>query len=143
MPSISATSFCVYSFPPPSPNRIRIISLSRSVRASTVRKSRLFSSSASMPRFTVSGSLPRISDKSSSFPSQSTFSGSSSEISFLILFVLRRNMSISFSMHREAYVASFMFFDGLNVLTAFINPIVPIDIRSSIPTPEFSNFLAI
>lgn len=46
-------------------------------------------------------------------------------------------------MHREAYVASFMFFDGLNVLTAFINPMVPIDMRSSIPTPEFSNFLAI
>ena len=46
-------------------------------------------------------------------------------------------------MHREAYVASFMFFDGQNVYKAFINPMVPIDYRSYIPTPEFSNFLAI
>ena len=46
-------------------------------------------------------------------------------------------------MHRDAYVASLIFFSGLNVFTAFIKPIVPILIKSSILIPVFSNFLAI
>ena len=46
-------------------------------------------------------------------------------------------------MHLEAYVANFMFFSVLNVFIAFISPIVPIDIKSSMPTPVFSNFFAI
>ena len=45
-------------------------------------------------------------------------------------------------MHLDAYVASFIFLSVLNVFIAFINPIVPIDIKSSSPTPVFSNFLA-
>lgn len=51
-------------------------------------------------------------------------------------------ISISFSMQREAYVASLIFLSLLYVPTAFISPIVPIEIRSSIPTPLFSNFFA-
>ena len=35
-----------------------------------------------------------------------------------------------------------MFLSVLKVLTPFINPIVPIDIKSSIPIPVFSNFFA-
>ena len=45
-------------------------------------------------------------------------------------------------MHLDAYVASFMFLSVLNVFTPFISPIVPIDIKSSNPTPVFSNFFA-
>ena len=44
---------------------------------------------------------------------------------------------------REAYVASLIFFDGLNVLIALIRPMVPIEIKSSTPTPVLSNFFAI
>ena len=46
-------------------------------------------------------------------------------------------------MHLDAYVASLIFLPVLNVLIDFIKPIVPIEIRSSIPIPVFSNFLAI
>ena len=101
-----------------------------------------FSVSISMPLFTTSSSVPRISDKSSSFPSQSIFKGSSMDMSFLCCDAFLRNMSISFSIHREAYVASLMFLSGQNVFTALISPIVPIDTRSSIPTPVDSNFFA-
>ena len=44
----------------------------------------------------------KISDNRSSFPSQSTFKGSSKDTSVLILLVLLIYMSISFSMHLEA-----------------------------------------
>ena len=49
---------------------------------------------------------------------------------------------ISFSMQRDAYVASLIFFVLLNVLIPLIRPIVPIEIKSSTPTPVFSNFFA-
>ena len=52
-------------------------------------------------------------------------------------------IKISFSIQREAYVASLIFFPVLNVFIAFINPIVPIEIKSSKSIPVFSNFLAI
>ncbi len=64
------------------------------------------------------------------------------EISPLILLLLLKYIRISFSMHRDAYVASLMFLLVSYVLIAFISPIVPIDIKSSIPVPVFSNFLA-
>ena len=64
------------------------------------------------------------------------------EASNLVLLFLRKYINISFSIHREAYVASLMFLSGLKVLMDLINPIVPIDIRSSTPTPVLSNFLA-
>ena len=44
---------------------------------------------------------------------------------------------------REAYVASLIFFTGSKVFIALINPMVPIEIRSSTPTPVLSNFFAI
>ena len=46
-------------------------------------------------------------------------------------------------MHLDAYVASLIFFSGLNVLIALISPIVPMEIKSSTPTPVLSNFFAI
>ncbi len=75
-------------------------------------------------------------------PSQSTFNGSSMDTSFLSWELFLRCMSISFSMQREAYVASFMFFSGLKVFTAFISPMVPMEIRSSTLAPGLSNFFA-
>ena len=51
-------------------------------------------------------------------------------------------ISISFSIHLDAYVASLIFLSMLNVDTAFISPTVPIDISSSIFAPVFSNFFA-
>ena len=51
-------------------------------------------------------------------------------------------MRISFSIHLEAYVASLIFLSGLNVLIALISPIVPMEIKSSTPTPVLSNFFA-
>ena len=57
-------------------------------------------------------------------------------------FILRRCIRISFSIHLEAYVANLMFLSGQNVLTDLIRPIVPIDTKSSILTPELSNFFA-
>lgn len=40
-------------------------------------------------------------------------------------------------------MASFIFLDASKVFTAFMRPIVPMEIRSSTVTPVFSNFLAI
>ena len=87
--------------------------------------------------------FPNISESSNSFPSPSWFRGSSIDISPFILLLLLKYISISFSIHLEAYVASFIFFSVLKVFTPFINPIVPVEIKSSSPTPVFSNFLAI
>ena len=64
-------------------------------------------------------------------------------ISLRLAEFLRRNIRISFSMHRDAYVASLMFFSGRNVLMALIRPIVPMEIRSSMLMPVFSNLRAI
>ena len=61
---------------------------------------------------TVSGSDPSTSDKKQPAPSQSVLSGSSRDSSPLICEVFRIYIKISFSIHREAYVASFMFFSG-------------------------------
>ena len=105
--------------------------------------SSFLSTSSSMSFEITFSSVPRISDKRSSFPSQSTFNGSSIETSSLSLLLRRRYISISFSMHLDAYVASFMFLSGLKVFIAFISPIVPIEMRSSTPTPVLSNFFAI
>ena len=88
-------------------------------------------------------SVPRISDSKSSFPSQSTFNGSSIDTSIRIFEFLRRYINISFSIQRDAYVASFIFLSGLKVFIAFIRPIVPIEIKSSTYMPVFSNFRAI
>ena len=57
-------------------------------------------------------------------------------------FAENAQIRISFSMHLEAYVASLIFFPVLKVLIALISPIVPMDIRSSTPTPVLSNFFA-
>ena len=88
-------------------------------------------------------SVPKTSESNNSFPSQSWFSGSSIDTSLFSLLLLLRCIKISFSIHLEAYVANFIFLSTLKVLTPFINPIVPIEIKSSKPTPVFSNFLAI
>lgn len=62
-------------------------------------------------------------------------------------FLLRPKKSryerIGFSMQREAYVASLIFLLGTKVLTALISPIVPMEIKSSMPIPVDSNFFAI
>lgn len=142
MPSASATSFCVCSFCRFSPNRSSMICFSRGSSFSTARSSVCFSDSCSMPRFTMSGSLPSRSESRSSLPSQSTFSGSSSEISFFSCAVLRRYIRISFSMHREAYVASLILRSTLNVFTALMSPMVPMEMRSSTFTAGDSNFFA-
>ena len=102
--------------------------------------SNFLSTSSSMFFDVMSFSVPNMSDNNSSFPSPSCFNGSSIDISPFVLFVLLRYINISFSTHLDAYVASFMFFDTLNVFIAFISPIVPIDIKSSISIPVFSNF---
>ena len=64
------------------------------------------------------------------------------ETSSRVLLVLRRYIKISFSMHLDAYVASLIFFAGLNVLIALIKPMVPMEIKSSTPTLVLSNFFA-
>ena len=45
-------------------------------------------------------------------------------------------------MHLEAYVASLIFLSGQKVSTALMRPMVPMEMRSSSPSPEDSNFLA-
>jgi hypothetical protein len=64
------------------------------------------------------------------------------ETSIFVLLLRRKYMRISFSIQREAYVASLMFFPGLKVLIALIKPMVPMEIKSSTPTLVLSNFLA-
>ena len=53
-----------------------------------------------------------MSDNNSSFPSPSLFNGSSIDTSPLILLLFRKNISISFSIHLDAYVASFILEQG-------------------------------
>ena len=96
-----------------------------------------------MGRMTTSPSVPSTSLRSSSFPSQSVFSGSSKLTSVRWELFFRRYISISFSMHRDAYVASLMFLSVRNVLMALISPMVPMEIRSSMCIPVFSNRRAI
>ena len=125
------------------PERIRTISFSLLFNLLSARMRSFLSASFSRSRYIVSSSVPRISERSSSLPSQSTLRGSSIDTSILVLLFLRRYIRISFSIHLEAYVASLIFFVGLNVLIALISPIVPIEMRSSTPTPVLSNFFAI
>ena len=96
-----------------------------------------------MSLLTQSLSVPKMSDNNNSLPSQSTFNGSSIDISCFLLAVFLKYIKISFSMHLEAYVASFIFFWGEKVLHALIKPMVPIEIKSSTPTPLDSNLFAI
>src|SRR5699024_1083827 len=91
----------------------------------------------------ISSSVPKTSDNNNSLPSQSTFRGSSKEISVFNLLLRRRYINISFSIHREAYVANLIFFSGLYVFTRFISLIALVLIKSSILIPVFSNFRAI
>ena len=142
MPSSCATSFCVASSARPMPKRSRMILRSRSESVAIARMSISRSASSSSGRLISSGSVPRMSESSSSLPSQSVFSGSSMETSVRCEAILRRCMRISFSMQREAYVASLIFLSGLKERIALISPIVPMEIRSSMPTPELSNRLA-
>ena len=111
IPSISATSFCVSSVPSSllSPKRRSTICLSRSVRRLIALLSSFFSTSSSISLYMTSSSVQSISERRSSFPSQSTFNGSSMETSMRVLLFLLRYISISFSIHLDAYVASLMF----------------------------------
>ena len=68
---------------------------------SACRKSS-WSTSSSIGRMTVSESVPRTSESSSSLPSQSTLSGSSKLTSCFVRLYRRRYIRISFSMQREA-----------------------------------------
>ena len=142
MPSASATSFWVISSPPSRPKRIFIIRCSRwgSLLKEFFKSSR--STPPSMSEYTLSASVPITSERSSSLPSQSVFRGSSNETSCRTRDIRRRYISISFSIQREAYVASFMFLSERKEFMALIRPIVPTDTRSSPSMPEPSNFLA-
>ena len=102
MPSWSATSFWVYSRPPARPKRRVMICFSRGSSRSRAWRRSCRSTSASMGRITRSPSVPRMSERSSSLPSQSVFSGSSKESSAFWAAVFLRYMRISFSMQREA-----------------------------------------
>ena len=102
IPSISATSFCVFSLPFERPKRSVIMSLSLSFNSFIALLTIFLSSSDSRSLYTESPSLPRMSDKSNSFPSQSTFMGSSIDISHYWLLHFLMYISISFSIQREA-----------------------------------------
>ena len=78
-----------------------------------------------------------------SLPSLSIPMGRLRETSCLIRFDERMLMSISFSMHFAAYVASLVDFLPEYVPTAFISPMVPMDIRSSWHAPGPAYFFAI
>ena len=133
--------FCVFSSPPSRPNRSSMICFSRGDNWCRALNNNFLSTFASMSFVIISSSVPRTSDNNNSFPSQSMFNGSSKETSDRILLFLSANtLKFSFSIHLDAYVANFIFFSGLKVFTAFINPIVPILIKSSILIPVFSIF---
>src|SRR5699024_7036329 len=85
----------------------------------------------------------KTSDNNNSLPSQSTFRGSSKEISVFNLLLRPMYVNISFSIHREPYLANLILFSILNVFTPIIHPIEPILIKSSILIPVFSKFRAI
>ena len=145
IPNISATSFCVFSSPSSElkPNLKSTIILSRSGSWFIAFLSILHSTSVSISLYIISSSVPIMSDNRSSLPSQSTLSGSSIDTSAFILLFLLRYIRISFSIHLDAYVASLIFLSLSYELIALISPIVPIDIKSSTPTPVLSNFFAI
>lgn len=131
MPSASATSFCVWLLLPVQPKpQLHDLLFARVKLFNGTEQRLLF-------RFLLDAAIHNVgvaasrSESRSSLPSQSTFSGSSSEISFFSCAVLRRYIRISFSMHREAYVASLMLRSTLNVFTALMSPMVPMEMRSS------------
>ena len=94
--------FWVRSRRPSRPKRMVMIRRSLGDRRDMAWRSSCRSTSASMGFITKSPSVPSTSDSSSSFPSQSVFSGSSKDSSVFWLAVLRRCIKISFSMHRLA-----------------------------------------
>ena len=102
MPIFCATSFWVSSRRPSRPKRISTISRSRSGRSRSACRRTQMSTSSSSGRMIMSSSVPRMSESSSSLPSQSMLMGSSRDTSVFWLAVLRMYMRISFSMHREA-----------------------------------------
>src|SRR5690625_5110230 len=52
-------------------------------------------------------------------------------------------IKISFSIHLAAYVANLVPFPTLKLSTPLINPIVPMEIKSSVYSPVLSNFFTI
>ena len=112
---------------------------SRSERCDSASFNSSFSTPLSTLPYTASLSVPRMSERSSSLPSKSVLSGSSKETSLLSLEVRLRYIRISFSMQREAYVASLMFLSERKELMALMSPMVPMEMRSSWSTPVFSN----
>ena len=88
-------------------------------------------------------SSPTISIKVISFPSLSVPIGSDNDNSISFFLSLRSIIRSSLSIHLAAYVASLIFLSGSNVFTAFIRPIVPTDIRSSVSLSADIYFLII
>ena len=66
---------------------------------------------------------------------------SSKETSAPIFLVALKCINISLSMHLETYVDNFTFLLGLKLFIPFINPIVPIEIKSSWLTLAATYFL--
>lgn len=60
---------------------------------------------------------------------------------FALFFFDRRCISNSLSTHRMAYVANLFPYSGRKLSTAFISPIVPMEIRSSCSSSELTYFL--
>lgn len=61
---------------------------------------------------------------------------------FALFFFDRRCISNSLSTHRMAYVANLFPYSGRKLSTAFISPIVPMEIRSSCSSSELTYFFA-
>ncbi len=146
MPRISATSFCVFFFAVAAVQTIsqiddRLLPVRKFCNCPKQQFVFYFRLHIAVDHILISSQ--NIRQQSNSFPSQSTFSGSSIETSILVLLFLRRYIRISFSMHLEAYVASLIFFPVLKVLIALISPIVPMDIRSSPPNARIIKFFSL
>ena len=78
-----------------------------------------------------------------SLPSLSVPSGSSKETSLFFFFSARTDISISFSMHLAAKADSVRPLFASKLPTAFMSPIVPMEIRSSASRPRVVYFFAI
>ncbi len=146
MPSRQPISRCVISSPvklfPVTPYRILIISRSLSSSCSSIRRDRhLNFSIISMSSTTSRCSCSHTSIRFISFPSLSVPIGSYKDTSRVTFFLARNIIKSSLSMHFAAYVASLLPFSALKVFTAFISPMVPMDIKSSISSPHPMYFL--
>ena len=142
IPSSFAISRCVRSSPPSSnPNRPTTTSFSRS---SNISKFRYIFALLYLQLHRIHHIvrlLPRMSINVISFPSLSVPMGSCKDTSFRVFFNERRCIRISFSIQRAAKVANFVPLFGEKDSIALINPIVPIEIKSSKSSPVLSNFL--